>query len=416
MQVTKYKCLDMISTSGLEMDRCKTSQLDPGGAIQMLNRHDRQANGQAPLVQANKQQMPGAGNHLEEEKNPQPTSEKGIMMDTFIVNYKRKIPKILISVACLATCMLSHPIDSLIVVLSETIFFILCADILSHMVLTGNTTLSQRSQKLSLLLIPTFSITLYAAKDKMTFNSTVKKEKFLKIFICLVSISIILLVCKYLRIFSNLVQVRKMLKKSKHHLGPGLARSFFSFLEMLGTSQYNTPGLQNILADYQENEYIDLHPKVFIIFPKNTSQDAGSHAWMFAKEKKYNTPVHLSKHGNVQFTFQGTILHKYFLNGKDRDIELAVIKIKNTETRKIHYVAIAENRPMITLQKMKNLPSLRPPFSEDDFQLQSEIYKKNLADLINKSKACKNLFEIVDMQADNGDFTIKIYNRIVGIS
>ena len=65
---------------------------------------------------------------------------------------------------------------------------------------------------------------------------------------------------------------------------------------------------------------------------------------------------------------------------------------------------------------MKNLPSLTPPFSEDDFPLQCEVYKKNLADLIDKSGACKDLFEIVDMQADNGDFTIKIYNRIVGLS
>jgi len=120
MQVTKYECLDMISTSGPEMDRCKTSQLDPGGTIQMLNKHDRQVNGQAPVVQANKQQMPGAGYHLEEGKNPKPTSENGIMMSTYIVNNKRKIPKILISVACLATCMLSHRMDSLIVVLSET--------------------------------------------------------------------------------------------------------------------------------------------------------------------------------------------------------------------------------------------------------------------------------------------------------
>merc|ERR1719250_260051 len=155
----------MISTSVPEMDRCKTSQLDPGGAMQMLNKHDSQVNGQASVVQDDKQQMPGDGYHLEVEKNPHPTSEKGIMMDTFINflrllrNNKRKMPKILISVACLATCMLSQPMDSLIVVLSETIFFILCADILSHMVLTGNTTLSQRSQKLSLLLIPTFSIT-----------------------------------------------------------------------------------------------------------------------------------------------------------------------------------------------------------------------------------------------------------------
>ena len=154
--------------------------------------------------------------------------------------------------------------------------------------------------------------------------------------------------------------------------------------------------------------------QVFILFPRNTSQEAGSYSWLFKKEKKYNKPVHLHKHGPVQFTFQGTIVHQYFLNGKYRDIDLAVIKILNTETRDAHYVALAENRPLITLQKMKNVPSLKPPFSEDDFQLQSEIYKNNLARLIEDDEACKQLFEIVDMQADNGDFTVKIYNMIVG--
>ena len=39
----------------------------------------------------------------------------------------------------------------------------------------------------------------------------------------------------------------------------------FSFLEMLGASQYNTPGLEKILADYEDDEYIDLHPKVDIV-------------------------------------------------------------------------------------------------------------------------------------------------------
>ena len=136
---------------------------------------------------------------------------------------------------------------------------------------------------------------------------------------------------------------------------------------------------------------------------------------MFQKEKKYNKPQHLQEHGKVQFTFQGTLIHKYFLNGKDRDIDLAVIKILHTETRTVHYVTIAENRPMITLQKMKNIPSLKPPFSEDDFQLQSEIYKKNLATLIKDDKDCRDMFEIVDMQVDNGDFTIKIYNKIMGL-
>ena len=134
---------------------------------------------------------------------------------------------------------------------------------------------------------------------------------------------------------------------------------------------------------------------------------------MFQKEKKYNKPKHLQKHGPVEFTFQGTIVHRYFLAGKNRDIDLAVIKILNTEKKNVHYVAIAENRPMITLQKMKNVHSLKPPFSEDDFKLQSEIYKNNLARLIEDDEDCRDRLEIVDMQADNGDFTIKIYNKIV---
>ena len=135
---------------------------------------------------------------------------------------------------------------------------------------------------------------------------------------------------------------------------------------------------------------------------------------MFQKEKKYNRPKHLQEHGTVQFTFQGTLVHTYFLNGKERDIDLAVIKILNSETRTVHYVTIAENRPLITLQKMKNIPSLKPSFGEDDFHLQSEIYKNNLAALIEEDRVCRDMFEIVDMQADNGDFTLKIYNKIMG--
>ena len=137
---------------------------------------------------------------------------------------------------------------------------------------------------------------------------------------------------------------------------------------------------------------------------------------MFQKEKKYNKPTHLQKHGPVEFTFQGRIVHQYFMGGKNRDIVLAVIKIFNTQTKDGHYVAIPENSPMITLQKMKNVHSLKPPLSEEDFQLQSEIYKDNLARLIEEDEDCRDRFEIVDMQADNGDFTIKLYNMIVGTS
>ena len=40
--------------------------------------------------------------------------------------------------------------------------------------------------------------------------------------------------------------------------------TIFSFLEMLAKSKFGTPGVQSLLANYEENEYICLHPKVCI--------------------------------------------------------------------------------------------------------------------------------------------------------
>eukprot|EP00092_Neocalanus_flemingeri_P079472 GFUD01099001.1.p1 GENE.GFUD01099001.1~~GFUD01099001.1.p1 ORF type:complete len:107 (+),score=34.93 GFUD01099001.1:49-321(+) len=87
--------------------------------------------------------------------------------------------------------------------------------------------------------------------------------------------------------------------------------------------------------------------------------------------------------------------------------------MRNTETGLVYYAAIAENRPLITLQKMVNIHSLRKPFSEEDFKLHSEIYKKGLTSMIEEDAACQERFEIVDMQRDNGNFTMKIYNMVV---
>ena len=75
--------------------------------------------------------------------------------------------------------------------------------------------------------MPTFAITLYAAQDKMSFMPSVKKEQFMKIVVHMISVSVVMLLCKHLKVFNIQVQVRKMLKKSKYHLGPGLARAFF---------------------------------------------------------------------------------------------------------------------------------------------------------------------------------------------
>eukprot|EP00092_Neocalanus_flemingeri_P011063 GFUD01011911.1.p1 GENE.GFUD01011911.1~~GFUD01011911.1.p1 ORF type:complete len:347 (+),score=95.10 GFUD01011911.1:617-1657(+) len=325
----------------------------------------------------------------------------------------RFVPQLILCVTCLTMHIFIYPTCSLVVGISEAVFYLVCGYFVSHAILHGKKKHSDRTQLLSFLLMPTFAIILLAGQDRQIhFSIKVKKETYLRILQNTVTVSLVMVVLNYLRVFITETETRKMLKKSKHHLGPGLARTFFSFLEMLTKREHGTPGLENVLARYASSEHIHIHPKVFILFPRNTSQSAGSHSWMFAKEKEYNLPDHLRRHGPVQFTFQGTIVHSYFLNGKNRDIDLAVIKIKNTETKKVYYAAIAENRPLITLQKMKNMHSLRPPFCEEDFQLQSQIYKKNLTSLIEEDPACRDSFEIVDMQGGNGDFTVKIYDRV----
>jgi len=326
----------------------------------------------------------------------------------------RFLPQLFLTLFCLFLYLMFYPPVSLIVLISEAFFYIVGGFFVSQAMIHGAEKVIKRQNVITLVLIPSFAIILFANQNfELNLSSKVKREKYLVVMKNIVSMSMVHLVLHWLRLFNNKTENRKILKKSKHHLGPGLARSFFSFLEMLTNRDHGTPGLEDLLGKYGSNDDIKLHPKVFILFPRNTSQDAGSHSWMFKKEREYNEPRHLEKHGPVQFTFQGTITREYFLNGKKRDIDLAVLKIRNTETMKVYYAVIAENRGLITLQKMIKSHSLKPPFLEEDFQLQSQIYKNNLDTLIQEDEACRDIFELVDMQDDcNGDFTVKIYNSV----
>ena len=130
-------------------------------------------------------------------------------------------------IVCLVLCLLVTPLHCLLVMLSEAIFFIICADIISHYILHGKEKSTRRTQRVSLLLMPTFAITLYAAQDKMSFMAAVKKEQFMKIVVHMIGVSLVMLLCKHFKMFNNQVKVRKMLHESRHHLGPGLARAYF---------------------------------------------------------------------------------------------------------------------------------------------------------------------------------------------
>ena len=137
------------------------------------------------------------------------------------------LPKVVLTSVCLVLILLVTPLHSLLVMLSEAIFFIICADIISHYILHGKDKSSRRTQRVSLLLMPTFAITLYSAQDKMSFTPSVKKMKFMKMIGYMISMSFVMLLCKHFKMFNNQVQVNKMLKDSRYHLGPGLARAYF---------------------------------------------------------------------------------------------------------------------------------------------------------------------------------------------
>ena len=81
---------------------------------------------------------------------------------------------------------------------------------------------------ITLVLIPSFAIILFANQNfELNLSSKVKREKYLVVMKNIVSMSMVHLVLHWLRLFNNKTENRKILKKSKHHLGPGLARSFF---------------------------------------------------------------------------------------------------------------------------------------------------------------------------------------------
>ena len=140
-------------------------------------------------------------------------------------------PQLLLCVLCLIMYSLVHSPGSLVVVLSEAVFYIICGDFVSQFMLHGKKKPTARTQLLSCLLMPTFAIILLAGDDKQINAAAaagkVKKEKYISILQNIVSVSLVMLIFYRLKIFTNEAETRKMLKKSKHHLGPGLARAFF---------------------------------------------------------------------------------------------------------------------------------------------------------------------------------------------
>jgi len=232
------------------------------------------------------------------------------------------------------------------------------------------------------------------------------KQNLFNLILSVISTTIIFNVIRLSKILINKVETARLLRNSNHHLGPGLARSFFGFLKLLA------PDIDEVLTSYQDDEAIEyIHQKVFIIFPKKTSFKDGSIQWMFDLQRKNNPSWTSSTDDHLEFTLVRSMHEPYTLNGRRRHKDLAVIKIRDRKNKKVFYVAIAENRPLLKLQEMARHCCFN--LSKEEFELQVEIYRNSLIKLIKEDSKCFNRFEIIDLQAKNHeDFQIKIYEQI----
>lgn len=232
------------------------------------------------------------------------------------------------------------------------------------------------------------------------------KQNLLNLILSIISTTIIFNVIRLSKILINKVETVRLLRNSNHHLGPGLARSFFGFLKLLA------PDIDEVLTSYQDIEAIEhIHQKVFIIFPKKTSFNDGSIQWMFDLQRRNNPSWTSSTDDQLEFTLVRSMHEPYTLNGRRRHKDLAVIKIRDRQNKKVFYVAIAENRPLLKLQEMARHCCFN--LSKEEFELQVEIYRNSLIKLIKEDSNCFNRFEIIDLQAKNHeDFQIKIYEQI----
>ena len=130
------------------------------------------------------------------------------------------LPQLFLTLLCLFLYIMFYPPTSLIVLISEAFFYIVGGFFVSQAMMHG-------TEKI-IVLIPSFVVILFANQNfELILSSKVNREKYMVVMKNIVSMSMVHLVLHWLRLFNNKTENRKILKKSKHHLGPGLARSFF---------------------------------------------------------------------------------------------------------------------------------------------------------------------------------------------
>jgi len=290
-------------------------------------------------------------------------------------------------------------------------------------------------------------------------------NKLLSLFIESLAAAIAVLVFNLLKIHRNKVEDEETVEKAKHHVAPGLAMAFFRFIQNVVNGVVDEDGNEvskpheKALKDFiRENEMGSdrdwICEKILILFPESEHISGSVHD-ISAREK--------DKGENHCLTLE-PLVHKYMAAGQPRTSVLNVIKIQDNEIttlkkcngncngdgsigadrtlvnrlhnrdsllnvhkggscEKMHpkkewqnnYVIFAENRPLNTLYQMVEAPVSQISFDRKDFELQFNLFYKELRMLIEKDELCKEkveLFKYQDYASTKGNFSSRLKKQI----
>jgi len=174
-----------------------------------------------------------------------------------------------------------------------------------------------------------------------------------------------------------------------------------------------------LINQYMKNEMLSdswYFPKLLILFPEYIFNDSPLTEQMMEsifgsvgdilQAMREEDATHTLTTENINYSFKAS-------GGIHRNMQLEVLKSrkisKNGEIT-FNYLAFAENRPLKTLYMMVADPIMK--FSQHNFNLQFQIYKRKLRKLLDEDSNCKDRYYILHYRHLPGAFTKEI-NKLV---
>jgi len=209
---------------------------------------------------------------------------------------------------------------------------------------------------------------------------------------CLASV-LVLIIYSWLDLGRNKLEDDAWYDTHPFTLGKVFARTNFKFLENVIKVKDNDKSHVEALTDYQKENQLPHHPrdwvcpKVFVLFPdQNNDEEHKFSGYIRDILKKGKSDGFCVKYEELEATYE--------MGNQRRTKTLNVIKLKDRDAGRNLYAVIAENRPLVTIQRMTNV-DCGFQFSRESCEKQSKSYVETLRAQIEADRLCDGKVEII---------------------